>query len=76
MMQIASAILIEASVSFLGLGTTSENPSWGGMLYDNSSILQLAPWASIFPGLAIALVIVSFNLIADALRDALDVTLY
>ncbi len=76
MMQIASAILIEASVSFLGLGTTSENPSWGRMLYDNSSILELAPWASIFPGLAIALVIVSFNLIADALRDALDVTLY
>jgi peptide/nickel transport system permease protein len=75
MMQIASAILIEASVSFLGLGTTSENPSWGRMLYDNSSILQLAPWASIFPGLAIVLVIVSFNLIADALRDAMDVAL-
>jgi peptide/nickel transport system permease protein len=76
MMQIASAILIEASVSFLGLGTSAENPSWGRMLFDNSSILQIAPWASIFPGLAIVFVIVAFNLIADSMRDALDVTLY
>lgn len=75
MMQISSAILIEASISFLGLGTTSENPSWGRMLYDSSSVLQLAPWASILPGLAIVLVIVAFNIIADALRDAVDVML-
>jgi peptide/nickel transport system permease protein len=71
-LQMASAILIEASISFLGLGTTPDDPSWGRMLYDNYPLLETAPWASIFPGLAIVLVVIAFNLVGDAVRDALD----
>ncbi len=69
---LARAILYEASLSFIGLGTPPPTPSWGRMLADTKSLVQLAPWTSIAPGLAIMLVILSFNFLGDALRDALD----
>src|SRR5438034_496788 len=68
----ARAILYEASLSFIGLGTPPPTPSWGRMLADTKSLVQLAPWASVAPGSAIALVILSLNFLGDALRDALD----
>jgi peptide/nickel transport system permease protein len=68
----ARAILYEASLSFIGLGTPPPTPSWGRMLADTKSLVQLAPWASVAPGVAIALVILAFNVLGDALRDALD----
>lgn len=68
----ARAILYEASLSFIGLGTPPPTPSWGRMLADTKSLVQLAPWASVAPGMAIALVILAFNVLGDALRDALD----
>ena len=68
----ARAILYEASLSFIGLGTPPPTPSWGRMLADTKSLVQLAPWTSVAPGSAIALVILSLNFLGDALRDALD----
>jgi peptide/nickel transport system permease protein len=68
----ARAILYEASLSFIGLGTPPPTPSWGRMLADTKSLVQLAPWTSVAPGSAIALVILSFNFLGDALRDAID----
>jgi len=69
---IAYAILTEASLSYLGLGTELLTPSWGGILNEGRTYLQLAPWISIFPGLAIMLAVLAFNLLGDGLRDALD----
>jgi peptide/nickel transport system permease protein len=66
------AILAESSLSFLGLGTQPPNPSWGAMLADSRPYLQRAAWLGIFPGLALALLLLSLNYVADALRDALD----
>lgn len=66
------AILIEAALSFLGLGTQPPNPSLGLMLADGRDIMRDAPWVVIFPGLAIMLAVLSFNLTADGLRDVLD----
>lgn len=68
----SSAILIEASLSFLGLGTQPPNPSWGKMLADGRMFLERAPWESVFPGLAIMLTVLSFNLVGDGLRDVFD----
>ena len=68
----AGAILIEAAVSFLGLGTPAENPSWGRLLSDARDVLEKAPWASIFPGIAIMLAVLAFNMLGDGLRDILD----
>ena len=73
---VASAILIEAAVSFLGLGTTAESPSWGKLLSDARDVLEKAPWASIFPGIAIMLAVLAFNLLGDGLRDILDPRAY
>jgi ABC-type dipeptide/oligopeptide/nickel transport system permease subunit len=68
----AAAVLAEASLSFLGLGNKPPNPSWGSMVSSSYGFVQQAPWAAIFPGTAIALVVLGFNLLGDGLRDALD----
>jgi len=69
---IASAIITEASLSFLGLGQQPPDASWGAMLNTARSFLEQSPWMSIFPGLAIFLTVQGFNLLGDGLRDALD----
>ncbi len=69
---IAEAIIAEASLSFLGLGQQPPNPSWGSMLNSAQRFIESAPWLAIFPGLAIFLVVLAFNLVGDGLRDALD----
>ena len=69
---IAQAIIAEASLSFLGLGQQPPAPSWGSMLNTAKSFLEQAPWMALWPGLAIFLAVLSFNLLGDGLRDALD----
>jgi peptide/nickel transport system permease protein len=69
---VAGAILIEAALSFLGLGTQPPIPSWGGMLSNAREQLFTAPWISIFPGLAIFITVLGLNLLGDGLRDILD----
>lgn len=69
---IAFGILIEAALSFLGLGTQPPTPSWGIMLSMGRGYLEQAPWLGAFPGLAIFLTVLGFNLLGDGLRDALD----
>lgn len=69
---VASAILLEASLSFLGLGTQPPTPSWGGMLATARNQMFTAPWISIFPGLAIFITVLGLNLFGDGLRDILD----
>jgi len=69
---IATAIIAEASLSFLGLGQQPPAPSWGSMLNSAQRFLTQAPWLAVFPGLAIFLCVLSFNLVGDGLRDALD----
>ncbi len=71
-LSIAEAIIAEASLSFLGLGQQPPNPSWGSMLNSAQRFLTQAPWMAIYPGLAIFLVVLAFNLVGDGLRDALD----
>src|SRR5207253_2184681 len=71
----AAAILIEAALSYIGLGTQPPDPSWGTMLSEGRTFLETAPWMSIFPGAAIALTVLAFNLVGDGLRDAFDPTL-
>ncbi|WP_458093665.1 ABC transporter permease [Roseomonas sp. WA12] len=71
-LSIAEAIIAEASLSFLGLGQQPPNPSWGSMLNAAQRFLTQAPWMAIYPGLAIFLVVLAFNLLGDGLRDALD----
>src|SRR6202048_3705847 len=71
-LSIAAAIIAEAALSFLGLGQQPPSPSWGSMLNAAQRFLTNAPWMAIWPGLAIFLVVLSFNLIGDGLRDALD----
>jgi peptide/nickel transport system permease protein len=66
------AILAEAALSYLGLGTQPPHPSWGLMLRDAQSFLSLSPWFALFPGAAIALAVLGFNLLGDGLRDVLD----
>lgn len=65
-------IIAEASLSFLGIGTPPPNPSWGLMLSDASRYMESAPWLVIFPGLALSILVLAFNLFGDALRDFLD----
>ncbi len=71
-LSVAFAILTEASLSFLGLGVQPPTPSWGFMLNQGRSYIDRAPWLAIFPGAAIFLVVMAFNLLGDAIRDALD----
>jgi peptide/nickel transport system permease protein len=68
----STAILSEATLSFLGLGTQPPDPSWGIMLGTGRRYMELAPWVAVYPGLAIALAVLGWNLLGDALRDALD----
>jgi len=71
---VAGAIMAESSLSFLGLGVQPPTPSWGSMIADGRDLYQLrhAPWTSLFPGLAIGAAVLGFNMLGDALRDALD----
>src|SRR5579864_1243842 len=71
-LSIAAAIIAEAALSFLGLGQQPPNPSWGSMLNSAQRFLTTAPWMALWPGLGIFLVVLSFNLVGDGLRDALD----
>jgi peptide/nickel transport system permease protein len=71
-LSIAAAIIAEASLSFLGLGQQPPAPSWGSMLNSAQRFLSTAPWMAVWPGLAIFLTVLSFNLLGDGLRDALD----
>ncbi|MGH7322219.1 MAG: ABC transporter permease, partial [Candidatus Rokuibacteriota bacterium] len=68
----AQAILLEASLSFLGLGAQPPQPSWGAMLSDARPFLREAPWYGVFPGLALSAMLLGLNLTADAIRDVLD----
>lgn len=66
------ALITEAGLSFLGLGTQPPDPSWGLMLSENRGLAEIAPWLILFPGLAIMLTVLGFNLLGDGLRDILD----
>ena len=68
----ASAILVEAGLSFLGAGTPPEFPTWGNMIASNRMFLMLAPWTVFAPGLCLAIVVLAVNLLGDGLRDRLD----
>ncbi len=69
---LSTAILAEAALSFLGLGTQPPEASWGGMLNSARAYVDISPWLSIFPGLAIMIVVLGFNFLGDGLRDVLD----
>ena len=69
---IAAAIIAEASLSFLGLGQQPPAPSWGSMLNVAKNYVDNAPWMAIWPGLAIFVLVLAFNVLGDGLRDALD----
>ena len=70
---LGGAILIEASLSFLGLGTQPPNPSWGNMLSREArAYLEIDPWLAVFPGVALTLTVLAFNLAGDAIRDLVD----
>ena len=69
---IAFSIIAEASLSFLGAGVDPQTPTWGNMLRDGQRMMQIAWWSAIFPGLALVILVLSLNLLGDALRDALD----
>jgi len=73
-LNVANNILLESSLTFLGLGVDPLIPSWGGMLADGRTYLQNAWWVSVFPGLAILLTVLGLNLLGDWLRDSLDPT--
>lgn len=69
---LGQAILLEASLSFLGLGVQDPVPAWGLMLTNASEFFEGAPWVAIYPGVAISLSVFGFNLFGDAVRDTLD----
>jgi len=69
---LAFAILTEAALSFLGLGIPPPTPAWGSMLYEARGYMEIAPWMTIFPGLAIFVTVLAFNIFGDSLRDILD----
>ena len=71
---VATTVLLEATLSFLGVGVRPPTPSWGGIIYESQSYFLAAPWLVFFPGAAILLLALSFNLVGDALRDAFDPT--
>ncbi len=69
---IAGAILVESSLSFLGIGVQPPDASWGNILMDGKSVLGIAPWLSFYPGLTITITVIGYNLLGEALRDYLD----
>ncbi|MEO5762235.1 MAG: ABC transporter permease [Vicinamibacteria bacterium] len=69
---VGNAIMIESSLSFLGLGVQPPTPTWGNMLMDSQATMATKPWLTLFPGFAILLVVLAVNFMGDALRDALD----
>ena len=71
---IAVTVLLEATLSFLGIGVQPPTPSWGGIIFESQSYFLTAPWLVFFPGVSILLLALSFNLVGDGLRDALDPT--
>ncbi|WP_292898450.1 MULTISPECIES: ABC transporter permease [unclassified Nitratireductor] len=70
--ELARMILLEATLSFLGLGVQPPTPTWGGMISDGKNYISISWWVSLFPGLAIGAIILAFNILGDELRDALD----
>ncbi|MQX36337.1 ABC transporter permease [Roseospira navarrensis] len=71
---IATTVLLEATLSYLGVGVQPPTPSWGNIIFENQTYFTSAPWLVFFPGIAIILLALSFNLVGDALRDILDPT--
>ena len=69
---VGQAILLEASLSFLGLGVQEPTPAWGLMLRNAQDYIESAPWVAIWPGFAITLAVFGFNMFGDAVRDSLD----
>jgi ABC-type dipeptide/oligopeptide/nickel transport system permease subunit len=72
---VAGAIMAEAALSFVGLGAQPPTPSWGSMVAEGRDLLRVAPWVSVVPGIAVGVAVLGFNLVGDALREALDPTL-
>ncbi len=71
---ISTTVLLEATLSFLGVGVQPPTPSWGNIIFENQTYFQAAPWLVFFPGLAIVILALAFNLVGDALREILDPT--
>lgn len=71
---ISTTVLLEATLSYLGIGVQPPTPSWGNIIFENQTYFQAAPWLVFFPGMAILLLALAFNLVGDALRDVLDPT--
>ncbi len=69
---VAGAILVESSLSFLGLGVQPPDASWGNMLMEGKNVLEIAPWMSLYPGLSILITVLGYNLLGESLRDMLD----
>jgi peptide/nickel transport system permease protein len=69
---VGNVLLLEASLSFLGIGIKAPDPTWGNMIADNAPSIYTAPWSTVVPGLAISLVVMSLNAVADGVQDALD----
>ena len=69
---ISTTVLLEATLSFLGVGVQPPTPSWGNIIFENQTYFQSAPWLVFLPGAAIILLALAFNLVGDALRDVLD----
>jgi peptide/nickel transport system permease protein len=70
--RISYAIIMGATLTFLGLGASPPAPAWGLMIYEAKNFLYMSPWALVFPSLALSMMIVFFNLFGDGLRDLLD----
>jgi peptide/nickel transport system permease protein len=69
---IASAVLTESALSFLGIGVQPPTPSWGNMLTQGKEVLGVAWWMSVFPGIAILMTVLGYNLLGEGIRDAID----
>jgi peptide/nickel transport system permease protein len=69
---VAAAVLVESSLSFLGIGVQPPDPSWGNMLTEGKDNIEIAWWLSVFPGLAIFITVMGYNLLGEAIRDSLD----